>query len=85
MLMVDYKLLREMLEEALAKETSESWNQFLDDCYADSHLIDTVSTLDVSAFHVSEPMIWSQENVVVKNVAEKDVEKNRDNPYAIAA
>jgi hypothetical protein len=30
-------------------------------------------------------MIWSQENVVVKNVAEKDVEKNRDNPYAIAA
>ena len=83
--MVDYKLLTEMLEAALAKETSESWNRFLDDCYADSHLIDAVATLDVSAFHVNEPMIWSQENVVVKNVAEKDVEKNRDNPYAIAA
>lgn len=31
--MVDYKLLKEMLEEALAKETSESWNRFLDDCH----------------------------------------------------
>lgn len=83
--MVDYKLLREMLEEALAKETSESWNQFLNDCYTDSHFIDAVSTLDVSTFRVGEPMIWSQENVVVKNVAEKDVEKSRDNSYAIAA
>ena len=83
--MVDYKLLTEMLEAALAKETSESWNQFLDDCYADSHLIDAVATLDVSTFHVNEPMAWSQGNVVVKNVAEKDVDNNRDNPYAIDA
>ena len=83
--MVDYNLLNELLEAALAKETSESLNKWLDDCYEDSHLIDAVSTLDVSTFRVGEPMIWIQENVVVKNVAEKDVEKNRDNPYAIAA
>lgn len=83
--MVDYKLLKELLEEALAKETSESWNQFLDDCYADSHLIDAVSTLDVSTFLVSEPMTWSQGIVVSKKVAENDEERERNNPYAIAA
>lgn len=83
--MVDYKLLKELLEDALAKETSESWNQFLDDCYEDSHLIDAVSTLDVSAFHVSEPMTWSQGIIVTKKVAENDAEKDHNNPYAIAA
>lgn len=83
--MVDYKLLKEMLGEALAKETSESWNQFLDDCYADSHLIDIVSTLDVSTFHVSEPMIWTQGNVVAKKVADNVSDKDCNNPYAIAA
>lgn len=83
--MVDYKLLKELLEEALAKETSESWNQFLDDCYEDSHQIDAVSTLDVSAFLVSEPMTWSQGIVVTKKVAENDEERDRNNPYAIAA
>lgn len=83
--MVDYKLLKEMLEDALAKETSESWNKFLDDCYSDSHQIDAVSTLDVSTFHVNEPMAWSQGNVVAKNVVENDVDRDRNNPYAIAA
>ena len=84
-IMVDYKILKEMLEEALAKETSESWNRFLDDCYSDSHLIDTVSTLDVSTFHVSESMKWSQGYVVAKKVADNDSDKDRNNPYAIAA
>lgn len=83
--MVDYKLLKEMLEEALAKETSESWSQFLDDCYANSYLIDAVSTLDVSTFHVSEPMVWSQGNVVAKKVVDNDSDNDHNNPYAIAA
>ena len=83
--MVDYKLLKELLEEALAKETSESWNQFLDDCYEDSHQIDSGSKLDVSAFFVSEPTTWSQGIVVTKKVAENDEERDRNNPYAIAA
>ena len=83
--MVDYKILKEMLEEALAKETGESWNQFLDDCYADSHLIDTVSSLDVSTFIVSEPMTWSQGNVVAKKADETGLDSDRNNPYAIAA
>lgn len=83
--MVDYKLLKELLEEALAKETSESWNRFLDDCYEDSHLIDVVSTLDVSAFHVSEPTTWRQGIIVNKKSAENDADRNRNNPYAIAA
>lgn len=83
--MVDYNLLKEMLDEALANETSESWNQFLDDCYADSLLIDAVSTLDVSTFHVSEPMTWSQGNVMAKKVAENDEDRDCNNPYAVAA
>ena len=84
-IMVDYKILKEMLEEALAKETGESWNQFLDDCYTDSHLIDTVSSLDVSTFIVSEPMTWSQGNVVAKKADEIGLDSDRNNPYAIAA
>lgn len=83
--MVDYKLLKEILEKALANETSESWNQFLDDCYADSYLIDTVSSLDVSTFHINGPMTWSQGNVVSQKNAENDIDRDRDNPYAIAA
>ena len=83
--MIDYKKLKEMLEEALAKETSESWNQFLDDCYEDSHLIDAVSTLNVSTFQVSETTTWSQGIVVTKKVSENVKERYRNDPYAIAA
>ena len=42
--MVDYNLLNEMLEAALAKETPESWNERLDGGFSDSQLIDVVST-----------------------------------------
>lgn len=83
--MVDYKLLKEILEATLVKETSESWNKFLDDCYADSHLIDVVSSLDVSVFNVSEPMTWNQENVVAKETAENDADRYGNNSYALAA
>jgi len=83
--MVDYNLLNELLEAALAKETSESLNKWLDDCYEDSHLIDAVSTLDISSFRVSEPMIWSQGEIVAKKDAENVSGKDHNNPYAIAA
>lgn len=86
--MVDYNLLTEMLEEALAKETSESLNKWLDDCFEDSHLINAVSTLDVSTLYVSEPIVdasisWNQGKVVVKS-SSKGVADD-DNQYAIAA
>lgn len=86
--MVDYKLLTEMLEAALAKETSESWNKWLDGCFEDSHLIDAVSTLDVSAFYDSDSMIetslsWNQGNVVEKS--DKNHVAADDIQYAIAA
>ena len=48
--MVDYNLLNGMLESALASETSESWNEWLDGRFEDSQLIDVVSTLDVRVF-----------------------------------
>lgn len=83
--MVDYELLNKMLDAALAKETCESWNQFLDDCYADSHQIDIVSTLDVSTFCVSDPMTWNQGNNVEKNNVENNSNRDSYNPYAIAA
>lgn len=84
--MVDYKLLSEMLDAALAKETKESWCQWLDDCYADSRQIDTLSTLDVNALCIDESMIadnWNQE-VVAKSTNAKDV-ADGDNQYAMAA
>ena len=86
--MVDYKLLTEMLEEALAKETSESLNKWLDDCSEDSHLIDAVSTLDVSTLYVSEHIAdaaisWNQGKVVEKSVSKSVADD--DNQYAIAA
>lgn len=83
--MVDYNLLNEMLEAALAKETSESLNKWLDDCFEDSYLIDSVSTLDVGVFYDIEPITWSQGSVVAKNVAENDTDRDLNNSYAIAA
>lgn len=86
--MVDYNLLNEMLEAALAKETPESWNERLDGGFSESQLIDVVSTLDVSTLSLDEKTVasdnfWIQETVIEKT--EKGNVPDGNNEYALAA
>ena len=86
--MVDYNLLNEMLESALANETCESWNERLDGGFADSQLIDVVSTLDTSSVCTGESLMannssWAHETIEKKSIAVS--ESNSNNDYAIAA
>lgn len=86
--MVDYNLLNEMLEAALAKETRESWNERLDGGFTDSQLFDVVSTLDVSSFFLDDVTVasynsWIQETVIDKSEMGKLPDGN--NEYALAA
>ena len=86
--MVDYNLLNEMLEAALAKETRESWNERLDGVFSDSQLIDVVSTLDVSSLYsddmtVASNNFWIQETVIEKSGIGNVPDGN--NEYAVAA
>ena len=86
--MVDFNLLNEMLESALARETSESWNEWLDGRFEDSQLIDVVSTFDVSSFDTdsSDDLscdTWSHGTMIERNAAEDDSAGNSE--YAIAA
>ena len=86
--MVDYNLLNEMLEAALARETRESWNERLDGGFSDSQFIDVVSTLDVSSFFSDDTMVasnssWIQETVIEESEMSKMPDGN--NEYALAA
>ena len=86
--MVDYNLLNEMLEAALAKETSESWNERLDGRFSDSQFIDVVSTLDVSSFFLDDTTAVSnnfriQETVIEESKMDKVSDGNSE--YALAA
>ena len=86
--MVDYNLLNEMLEAALAKETRESWNERLDGGFTNSQLIDVVSTLDVSTLSLDDMMVasdnsWKQETIIEKS--EKGNVTDGNNEYALAA
>lgn len=86
--MVDYNLLNEMLEAALAKETSESWNERLDGRFSDSQFIDVVSTLDVSSFFLDDTTavsnnFWIQETVIEESKMDKVSDGNSE--YALAA
>lgn len=86
--MVDYNLLSEMLEIALANETCESWNERLNGGFKDSQLIDVVSTLDVS-FVYSQGLLsvtnssWVHETTI-EETAVKAISGNSAE-YAMAA
>ena len=86
--MVDYNLLNEMLEAALAKETRESWNERLDGGFSDSQLIDVVSTLDVSSLYLDDMTVTSDNSWIQETVIEKSEKCNvpdGNNEYALAA
>jgi hypothetical protein len=86
--MVDYNLLNEMLEAALAKETRESWNERLDGGFSDSQLIDVVSTLDVSSLYLDDKTLASDNSWIQETVIEKSENGNvpdGNNEYALAA
>lgn len=86
--MVDYNLLNEMLEAALAKETRESWNERLDGGFSDSQLIDAVSTLDVRPFFSDDMVVASDNSWIQETVIERTKMGNvpdGNNEYALAA
>jgi len=86
--MVDYNLLNEMLEAALAKETCESWNERLNGGFSDSQLIDVVSTLDIRSFNFDDMKVTSENSWIQETVIEKSEIgnlPNGNNEYALAA
>ena len=86
--MVDYNLLNEMLEAALAKETRESWNERLDGGFTNSQLIDVVSTLDVSSLYFDDMKVYSENSWIQETVIGKSDKGNvpdGNNEYALAA
>ena len=86
--MVDYNLLNEMLEAALAKETRESWNERLDGGFTNSQLIDVVSTLDVSSLCFDDMKVYSENSWIQETVIGKSDKGNvpdGNNEYALAA
>lgn len=85
--MVDYNLLNEMLEAALANETCESWNERLNGGFTNSQFIDVVSTLDVSSMFDGSLNVtnssWILETLIEGTAVKAESGNNAE--YAVAA